>query len=414
MGRIGRGLVLGWVTALVGALVGCGVAPPDPDGESPTGPADGRARVTPEVDSLSALLVSPRQPAIPFASTDGRVTVSYELELENATPFALTPTVAEVLDSGGRVIRRSDAAEIAADLALPSRRAGVPELAEGQVATLYVTVSFPSRAEVPDRLGNRVTVTGLPGGASSVSDVVPVTVSKVEPPVMGPPLEAGTRYIAADSCCDSVRHRRALLSVANDRWLAQRFAVDWEQLDATGRTVPPGADPADAAAYAIYGTTVVAAADGTVVHVVEGQPDQVPGRLPAGLTPDLADGNSVVIEMADGLYALYAHLQEGSVEVELGQRVRRGDALGLVGNSGNSSAPHLHFHVMDGPSPMTSEGVPYVIDAFATTGRIATQEDFDTLENTSRSIPTVPLPTDGPQRDAMPLNLDLVTFDEGS
>ena len=54
-------------------------------------------------------------------------------------------------------------------------------------------------------------------------------------------------------------------------------------------------------------------------------------------------------------------LQPGSLRVKAGQRVRRGDVLGLLGNSGNSTGPHLHFQVMDGPSPLGAEGLPYVI-----------------------------------------------------
>lgn len=393
------------------ALTACGSPGSSPhDGEGPrTSPVDGRPRTDPTVTSLSAVLVSPREPAIPFDGTDGRVTVTYELELANVTPFALSPVSAEVLDLSGQVVQRMDRSTVIADLALPSRRGGVDHLAEGQVATLYVTVQFEDRARVPRRLGNRVTVGGLPNGGTYTSDVAVVPVSDLRVPVVGPPLEPGSRYIAADSCCDSPRHRRALLPIANGQWLAQRFAVDWEQLDDRNRTVT-GTDPAKPADYAVYGKKVLAATDGTVVHVLNGLPDQTPGKLPAGLSPAEADGNSVIMDIGGGLYALYAHLQRDSVTVEVGQHVRRGEQLGLVGNSGNSSAPHLHFHVMDGPSPMTSEGVPYVIDSFATTGRIATQEDFDTLENTITPLPTTPLPSDGPHERVMPLNLDLVTF----
>jgi biotin carboxyl carrier protein len=361
------------------------------------------------VTSLSAVLVTAREPVIPFPGTDGRVTATYEVEVRNVTPFPLTPTWAEVRAPDGRVLQRMGRSAVSSAVALPSKRGGVKVLAEGQIGVLYLTVPFASRDAVPAQLDTVVSVTGLPGGATYTSDAVAVPVSSLTPPVVGPPLENGTRYIAADSCCDSPRHRRAMLPMANGQWLAQRFAVDWEQLDARNRTVSRG-DPSDPAAYTVYGKKVIAASDGTVVHVIEDQPDQKPGSLPAGLTPAQADGNSVVLDMGGGLYALYAHLQKDSVAVQEGQTVRRGQQLGLVGNSGNSSAPHLHFHVMDGPSPMTSEGVPYVIDAFTTTGRITDQEAFDTLENTTKPLPTRRLDTDGPQRNVMPLNLDLVTF----
>ena len=57
-------------------------------------------------------------------------------------------------------------------------------------------------------------------------------------------------------------------------------------------------------------------------------------------------------------YPVYAHLQPGSLRVKLGDKVRRGQTLGLVGNSGNSTEPHLHFHITDANSPLGSEGLP--------------------------------------------------------
>ena len=55
----------------------------------------------------------------------------------------------------------------------------------------------------------------------------------------------------------------------------------------------------------------------------------------------------VVLDLGRGEFALLAHLRRGSVRVRKGQRVRAGDALGVCGNSGNSSEPHLHFHLQD-------------------------------------------------------------------
>jgi murein DD-endopeptidase MepM/ murein hydrolase activator NlpD len=68
-------------------------------------------------------------------------------------------------------------------------------------------------------------------------------------------------------------------------------------------------------------------------------------------------GNFVVLE-CDGVYAGFAHLTTGSVAVEVGQRLRAGDVLGRVGHTGNSTAPHLHFQLMDGPDPLSARGVP--------------------------------------------------------
>jgi len=71
-----------------------------------------------------------------------------------------------------------------------------------------------------------------------------------------------------------------------------------------------------------------------------------------------------------GYFAFYAHLQKNSVTVRVGDQVKKGTVLGKLGNSGNTSGPHLHFHIMTGPSVLGSNGVPYVIDTFNLAGQI--------------------------------------------
>jgi len=90
------------------------------------------------------------------------------------------------------------------------------------------------------------------------------------------------------------------------------------------------------------------------------------------ITLETVGGNHVIIDLGGGRYAFYAHLQPGSLRVILGQKVRRGEVVGLLGNSGNSTEPHLHFHLSDGNSPLASEGIPYGYDAFETVGRCRT------------------------------------------
>jgi hypothetical protein len=102
--------------------------------------------------------------------------------------------------------------------------------------------------------------------------------------------------------------------------------------------------------------------------------------------------------------------QAGSIKVKEGDRVQRGDLPGLVGNSGNTSAPHLHFHVMDGPSALTSEGVPYVIDRFATRGRLRSTAVFDRYENTTTPFDVVPFAGSADNRAEMPLDLTVASF----
>ncbi|HEY0035364.1 MAG TPA: M23 family metallopeptidase, partial [Longimicrobium sp.] len=108
--------------------------------------------------------------------------------------------------------------------------------------------------------------------------------------------------------------------------------------------------------------------------VQDGIPENVPrvdGRtiMPVPLSNKTVPGNWVSLDLGGGRYAFYAHFIPGSIGVRPGQRVRRGDVLGKVGNSGNSVGPHLHFHIGDTPSLNGTEGQPYVFDRYRIIGR---------------------------------------------
>lgn len=143
---------------------------------------------------------------------------------------------------------------------------------------------------------------------------------------------------------------------------------------------PPGTPPvvpwtggfAAPGTFGSFGLPVHAVADGTVVRVVDGRRDHrartswlalaylltVEALRPlAG--PAAVLGNHVVVDHGDGVFSLVAHLRRGSGRVAPGQRVAVGDVLGEVGNSGNSSEPHLHVQLMDRPQPLRAAGIPF-------------------------------------------------------
>lgn len=101
--------------------------------------------------------------------------------------------------------------------------------------------------------------------------------------------------------------------------------------------------------YHCYGQPQFAPAAGTVVIAVDEYPDDTPGTAPTADPTMHPAGNHVVIEVADGEYLLMAHFQPGTVSVAVGDRVAAGDLVGLTGNSGNSSEPHVHIHLQTGP-----------------------------------------------------------------
>ncbi len=119
--------------------------------------------------------------------------------------------------------------------------------------------------------------------------------------------------------------------------------------------------------YFCWGQPIVAPADATVVVAEDGNRDNPPGTM----DPEHKAGNHVILDLGGGEFALLAHLQQGSVAVKAGDVVKAGQRLGLTGNSGNTSEPHLHFHVQDGPTPFAGNGVPVWFDGVCTDGQPA-------------------------------------------
>ncbi|MBZ5710618.1 peptidoglycan DD-metalloendopeptidase family protein [Nannocystis pusilla] len=135
---------------------------------------------------------------------------------------------------------------------------------------------------------------------------------------------------------------------------SQRRAADLVIVDAAGKTHK--GDGRELTDYYAYGQDILAVADGVVVTVVDGVPDSVPGEL----NPYMAPGNMVVLRHEGELHSAYAHLIPGSIKVKPGAKVRRGQVLGKCGNSGNSSEPHLHVQLQDGPRFQKSWGIEAV------------------------------------------------------
>jgi hypothetical protein len=141
----------------------------------------------------------------------------------------------------------------------------------------------------------------------------------------------------------------------------QRYAMDLEILR---DGVSHAGDGKRNEQYYCFHQPVLAPAAAKVLEAADGLPDNAPGVM----DPKHAAGNHVLLDFGNGEYALLAHLSKGTVQVKAGQQVQAGDRLALCGNSGNTSEPHLHFHVQDGPKLFAGDGLPAQFQDFTLDG----------------------------------------------
>ncbi len=367
----------------------------------------GAARAEPTLTPIVAdVLAAPQA----VTGTDGHSHLVYELRLGNVTGGKAALQSLEVVDGqSGKVLATLDRDALSERLSLGgSRGAESSDLGPAQFGVLFIHVPLAAGEAPPKSLAHRLSGRFAVGPGDFAMTLAPTPVVTRPPIVLGRPL-AGGGYVAADSCCDTIRHVRALLSLDGAYHLAQRFAIDWERIGDGNRLV--AGDTKNVADYAIFGQPVLAVRDGVVVASRNDLPEQVPGALPAAMTVAEADGNFVVQDVGDGNFVLYAHMQPGSVTVKAGDRAKKGEVLGKVGNTGNSQAPHLHLHVMDGPSPLASNGLPYVFESFAVTAvDEAGTADFDEAEATGKPLTLTPVSPPAQHRKALPLDLTVVDF----
>lgn len=313
----------------------------------------------------------PKPPTI--ATSVNGAFLAYELHVTNFGAQPLTLRAVEVItaDAAQRVLFALTDSALAQSIARPgltTPAAERPRIAGGMRGVVFVWMPVDTGA-APASFRNRVRVESGTGDSIRVQMLAgPVVTVTRFGPVIGPPLRGGP-WLAGNGPDARTGHRRALIATGGSPTVAQRFAIDWVKLSDSNTTYHD--DKLKNENYYAEGNDALAVADGRVVATKDSLPENVPGvnSRAVPITLETVGGNHVIIDIGGGYYAFYAHLRPGSLRVKVGDRVKRGQVIGLVGNTGNSTEPHLHFHVADANSPLGSEGVPYRIDAFELVGR---------------------------------------------
>lgn len=306
---------------------------------------------------------------VPVASTDG-VNLAYELELRTAGDMPLVPATIEVIDPAtGKVIYTPDA-KVWKRTWQPASNPP-PTAAERMNGTLKlstprISIWFKvSPDAVPDKLVHRLTLNRSASGLSPVTITGgEVTVRKdLKPVVIGSPMR-GPGWVVMETTSGTTHHFLMPVTVNNATTVDQRYAQDWFYIDpVTGNAASGNATLARN--FLGYGKELLAVANGTVADVRDGVPDnEIIYKLPP-FSFATGTGNNVIIDIGNNKYACYCHIIPGSIKVKKGDTVKVGQVIGLLGNTGQSDIPHLHFEVVTGkPTIIGGEGYPFVFREF--------------------------------------------------
>jgi len=326
--------------------------------------------------NYTPLMVSNMQPPIAVEAVDGKSYLAYELRLTNGGGFEVKLKSLEVLDADKKAIKTFSGNDLLQIVTVA--RKNTTDFKPGDTGFCWITFAQDNNAlakEISHRLTYEIQGTDK-ADAPILNPETIIETDKVKVDqnelVIGPPL-SGKGWVAIGGIGTDTGHRRALLSLNNKLCLSQRFANDWIKLDENNRT--SNGDRKECKSYPCYEQKIISVADGDVVDVVDVFENQIPDK-PGRIKIADAGGNYAIVKIGENKYAFYAHMKKGSVKVKIGDTVSRGQEIGLVGNAGNSSGPHLHFHVCDHPSPLFANGVPFVIDQFNVEGKYKSEEEF--------------------------------------
>lgn len=422
------------VIGFVLVLTACAASPKQSGGTTTPARSDPLAGVTVPDAFTPLTIASISRPTFPFPGTDEKYHLAFDMQVTNSSAEPSTLTAVDVVDARdpNRMLASFSGNQLVDPACnygncnrlrlLPAAPAPDFTIAPTTSRSLLLDFRLDKLADFPQAVMLRLHGTGVTNpGASKVPGPIdtlgaPFSISAGTPRTIAPPLR-GNNWTAFNGCCDpGWAHRDAILPLNMKLNNSQRFAIDWMRMNDQGNFYD--GDRTKNESFIDYGSGVYAVADGTIVSTLDTLEANVPGILPASvpelaakLTVDNVDGNHIIMDLGDGVYAMYAHLIQGSLKVKPGDKVKKGQQIAQLGNTGNSNAPHLHFQLMSGPSLFEADALPYVIEGFSYQGQLDANQVWNADNYLSGSFfgPQM-LPTPALKANQLPLLLAVVTF----
>ncbi|ELR71167.1 hypothetical protein C900_02971 [Fulvivirga imtechensis AK7] len=238
-------------------------------------------------------------------------------------------------------------------------------LPPGMAAVVYVELILPvsfnkqlvHQVEFESVVNEHITYHKIQGGNLTFTEQTQL--------VLGAPLRDGP-WVAIYEPSWTRGHRRVVYTVDGQMRIPGRFAIDFIKVDHQGKYARD--DDNLISNWFGYAADVLAVSDGVVVSARDDFNESNMLSEHPLYSSEQATGNYIAIDIGNGNFVFYEHLKPGSIKVKQGQKVEKGDVIGALGFTGQSTGPHLHFHVANRNSPLGAEGIPFVFEHFKVLG----------------------------------------------
>jgi len=248
-----------------------------------------------------------------------------------------------------------------------------------EYGVLHINLVFDKNKSVPEQIFHKLYFERLNKKNETIVHPMEVAIVNVPKPtelLLGLPFNKKGKWLyGADS------HKGSRFITEGKATYPQRFAMDWVFIGNNGLLAKD--DIKKNKNWSTYGVELTSVADGKVVDIKDGIIENEPlsEDMAVRITKETIGGNYIIIDIGNNIHALYGHLIPNSLKVSIGDKVKKGQVLGLLGNSGNSDAPHLHFHLESKSNAfLGGEGIPYLITEFTQLKKYSVEE-FNQLFN---------------------------------